>query len=149
MEEESLAPSSVIPHPLLSNQLVARTPVDGYLGGPNAKRNGKLARNSAELLRKFLNRKETGAKNSRWHEMITAMYKLAVNNKSPRQVDAFKALAERAYGRPRPSEDELDALAAGGLQIVYLTPPVNVPGKVVGAAPVPDFLPAEFEEEEK
>lgn len=132
------------PHPLLQNKLVARTPLDGYLNKPG--RNGKLAKNSAALVRKFLNRKESGAKHSRWYEMIEAMYRLAINPRSPRQVDAFKALGERAWGRVSPSEEEQQAIADGGIRIVYIAPP-EVEKKVIGPAPTPDFLPAEFEED--
>jgi hypothetical protein len=55
---------------------------------------------------------------------------------------------ERSYGKPKPSDEALDAMAKGGVQLVYVAPPPDVPfAEEKKALPkVPEFIDAEFTE---
>jgi hypothetical protein len=111
----------------------------------------KKFRNSAEVIRRFLEDGRKGALDdkgqTRLVRMIEKMYQVAVSD-SPRNIDAFKALMERSYGKPKPSDEALDAMAKGGVQLVYVAPPPDVPfAEEKKALPkVPEFIDAEFTE---
>jgi hypothetical protein len=59
-------------------------------------------------------------------QMVANMVEIA---KSPKHPHAFVALCDRAYGRPKPSEEELDANAEAksGLVVVYVDRPFLLP----------------------
>ncbi len=90
---------------------------------------------------------------TRFIAMLENIVKIACNPKHPQAVAAFNAVCDRAIGRPRPSEEEADAIAKGGLvvQISYPTMEAGVPIREVRElkAPEPNFIEAEFTEVEK
>ena len=107
---------------------------------------------SSELLRRFLEDGRRGAVNekgqTRLIQMFAKMHEVSISN-SPRNVLAFQALCERAYGKSKPSDEALDALAKGGVQIVYVAPP-ELPerSEQPSLPPKPEFIEAEFAEED-
>lgn len=110
----------------------------------------------AAEIRKFLEcskevvLREDPARRTRLFRMVANMVHIA-EGKGPNSVAAFNALMDRAYGKSRPHDDALDAVAKGGLQIVYLNPP-QLEGEVKEAgpttAPSPEFIEAQFTEDE-
>ena len=111
---------------------------------------GRL-RASSEVIRKFLESKKHGLDEkgrTRFIQIIQCMFNIATNPKSMKQVEAAKFLIERAYGKAKPSEDELDAMAKGGVRIVLVNQPTDVPEQVALPAPKPDFIEAEFRGDE-
>jgi hypothetical protein len=55
--------------------------------------------------------------------------------------------SRRAYGKARPSEEELDAIKGSGFQLVYVQRPEidpEIPQQQELPAPKPDFLDAEI-----
>jgi hypothetical protein len=116
-------------------------------------RGEKKSRSCAEIVRKFItSRKHLDEKGQiRFVAMLENMVNIACS-KSPQAVAAFTAIKEAAYGKARPHDDALDALAKGGIQIVYVAPteldnsePVTQHHRL---PPKPDFLEAEFTEAE-
>lgn len=105
----------------------------------------------ATTIRKFLEcskevtLREDPSRRTRLLRMVENMVILA-SGRSPNSVAAFNALMDRAYGKARPHDDALDAVAKGGLQIVYLNPP-QLDGEVKEAgarqAPRPEFVEGE------
>jgi len=76
------------------------------------------------------------------------MIDIASDPNHPDSVAAARLLFERGYGKPMPSEEEIDVIRGGGVQLVYITPP-DVPfaeeRKPLPARP--DFLNAEIVDE--
>lgn len=115
---------------------------------------GRTCRSCADILRRFLNSKKLGHLDeqgrTRFIRMLDNMVRIA-SSKSPQAVAAFVALMDRAYGKARPHEDELDAIAKGGIQLVYLAQ-TELDGDVKSAKnilpPKPEFIEGEFEEVE-
>jgi len=50
----------------------------------------------------------------------------------------------RAYGKPKPSEESLDAMARGGVQLIYVAPPEIATSETKQLKPQPDFLEGEI-----
>jgi hypothetical protein len=105
-------------------------------------------RNSADVIRVFLESRKKGALDengqNRLARMVAKMYEVATSD-SPRNIEAFKALMERAYGRPSMAEEDRDAVSRGGVQIVYVAAPEVAEGEQRKALPSkPEFLEAEF-----
>src|SRR5690242_5935452 len=48
-------------------------------------------------------------------QVVKNMVKLATNERSPFAVAAANLLFDRAYGKPKPHEDELEAISKGGI----------------------------------
>lgn len=113
----------------------------------------KKQMNAARVIRRFLNSKrpsdvdEKGQ--SRFVQMTANMVRLACG-KSPQAVAAYNALMDRAFGKAKPHDDELDAMEKGGIQIVYVTPVEleGVPHAKPALAAKPEFLEGEYSEEE-
>jgi hypothetical protein len=109
--------------------------------------------NAAKLIRKFLTSKRGDAVDekgqNRFIQITANMVNLAKNPKSPLAVAAYNALMDRAFGKSRPHDDELDAMGKAGIQIVYVAPVEleQAPRKQL-LKPKPDFIDAEFTEEE-
>jgi hypothetical protein len=104
---------------------------------------------STKKLQQFLSAREIKGGLTRLQEIWQCLYSQAISDKSPKQIEAAKVLFERAFGKPRPSDDELGALAQGGIQLVYIAPP-DVPK--LNAAPTDEdvpFIPAEIIPEEE
>ena len=60
--------------------------------------------------------------------MCANLVQIATSPNHPQSVAAFNALCDRAYGRPRPSEEETDAVAKSGIQLIYVDRPFLLPG---------------------
>jgi len=124
-----------------------------FLPGHGGLKNGRLQRSRADIIRKFLECAKRSAKDeygrTRLEQMIANMVEIAKSPEHPHAVAAFVALCDRAYGRPRPSEEEADAIAKGGITLVYVDRPQLDPD-IPFAEPRP-ALPAvpEFEVSEK
>lgn len=107
---------------------------------------GKIYKSSAELIRKFLEDGRKGAVNAKGQtrliQMIEKMYEVATGS-GQKNVQAFEALMARAYGKPKPSDEALDALAKGGVQIVYVAPPELPEAQREQFKPVPNFIEGE------
>jgi hypothetical protein len=97
-------------------------------------------------VRKYGKRRETR------FEMITRnVVRIAMSPTSPLAISAYNALMDRAYGRPKPSEEEVDAIKSGGFQLVFVQRPEvdpEIEQAKEKALPKPDFIPGEFREEE-
>jgi hypothetical protein len=134
-------------------KLLDRIPVN--MRGVGLARDGgktQIYKSTADLIRRFLEDGRKGAlnekKQTRLIAMIDRMHQIALSDK-PQNVMAFSALMDRAYGKPKPSEEALDALAKGGVQIVYVAPPeLPEQGDVPALPPKPEFIEAEFTEDE-
>jgi hypothetical protein len=131
--------------------LINRIPVDRR-GISTGNSHSKIYNSAADLVRRFLEDARKGALNekrqTRLIAMIDRMHQIALSDK-PQNVMAFSALMDRAYGKPKPSEEALDALAKGGVQIVYVAPPELPEGNDLPALPPKaDFIEAEIVEDE-
>lgn len=90
---------------------------------------GRTQRSRADIIRKFLECSRVSAKDeygrTRLEQMVANMHRIATSPTHPHAVAAFVALCDRAYGRPRPSEEETDAIgkAKSGLVVVYIDRP--------------------------
>jgi hypothetical protein len=68
---------------------------------------------------------------------------------SPKSIAAAQLLIEYGYGKPKPSDEALDAMAKGGVQIVYINAPEVPLAEERRALPAtPEFIEAEFVSEE-
>ena len=116
-----------------------------FLPGHSGMKTGRTKRSRADMIRKFLECSRVSAKDeygqTRLEQMVANMVEIA-KSKSPQAVAAFVALCDRAYGRPRPSEEEAGAIAKGGIQLVYvqrLELDPEIPRAPALPAPVPEF----------
>lgn len=120
--------------------------------GQGAEGRKKHKRSSADKMRRYL---ECGTKaargedgRTRLHRVIDNMVEIASNPNHPDSVAAARLLFERAYGKPMPSEEEIDVLRGGGVQLVYVAPPDVPLAEERRPLPLrPDFLDAEFADE--
>lgn len=98
-----------------------------FLPGHSGMKTGRTQRSRADIIRKFLECSRASAKDeygrTRLEQMIANMVEIAKSPKSSQAVAAFVALCDRAYGRPRPSEEEADAIAKRGIVLVYVDRP--------------------------
>jgi hypothetical protein len=114
---------------------------------------GRTQRSRADVIRKFIECSRVSAKDeygrTRLEQMVANMVEIAKSPKHPHAVAAFVALCDRAYGRPRPSEEEADAVAKGGITLVYVDRPAIDPDiPIVDEKDLQRQLPApEFEDE--
>lgn len=118
-------------------------------------RNGKLLRANSEVIRRFLEdsrKKSVNAEGqTRLIRMIENMFNIATSARSALSVQAFNALMDRAYGKAKPSEEELGAIKDGGFKLIYVQPPEISPEQIEQfkelPAPKPDFIEGEIVEE--
>ena len=142
MPKEFIAESLVPANPHLPNIGMSQSEIASL---PKNRRQ----KTASEMVRRFLDGSEAKRGPKRIVEIMHALYREAVNGRSIKQIEAAKVLLARAYGKEKPSEDELNALAAGGIQLVYVQPPVvDVMKAGPVEQPVPEFIGAEFQEEE-
>lgn len=123
-------------------------------------RNGKVSRSGSEQIRRFIESTKKSDVDpirgqTRLIQMTANMVRLACSNKSPLAVSAYEALMNRAYGRPKPSNEEADAIAKGGIKILYVNSPQldpeieQVKGETAPAVTsAPDFVEGEVVEDE-
>jgi hypothetical protein len=121
-----------------------------FLRGHSGMRTGRTQRSRADIIRKFLESTKRSAKDeygrTRLEQMVANMVEIAKSPKSPQAVAAFVALCDRAYGRPRPSEEEANAIAKSGIKLIYVNRPQFDPDiPFAEAAPALSAVP-EFEE---
>lgn len=83
--------------------------------------------------------------------MISNMATIACSARSALSVQAFNALMDRAYGKAKPSEEELGAIKDGGFKLIYVQPPEIAPEQLEQfkelPAPRPDFIEGEIVED--
>ena len=115
---------------------------------------GKVYSKKRDIVEKFVfdSRKESlnEKKQTRFIQMLEAVVSVASNPKHPQCVAAFNAVCDRAMGKPRPSEEEADAIAKGGIVVQIAYPAMaDVPVREMKElrAPEPDFIEAEIVEE--
>ena len=98
-----------------------------FLPGHTGMKTGRAQRSRADIIRKFLESTKRSAKDeygrTRLEQMVANMVEVAKSPKHPQAVAAFVALCDRAYGRPRPSEEEADAIAKRGITLIYVNRP--------------------------
>lgn len=93
---------------------------------------------------------EAGKDESGYNRLQRIMRNMAeiAESKSPKAVEAARFCIEYGYGKPRPSDEALDAIAKGGVQIVYVAAPEVPAGEERRALPTkPDFIDAEFNDD--
>jgi hypothetical protein len=85
----------------------------------------------------------------RHRRTLLNMFDIASDRRSPFAVAAANLLLDRAYGKVKPSEEELGAIERGGTKIVLVSPqdvgmaePPALP-----SGPQPDFLDVEIVDE--
>jgi hypothetical protein len=118
-----------------------------FASGHGGLKNGRVQRSRADMIRKFLECSRRSAKDeygrTRLEQMVANMVEIATSPDHPHAVAAFVALCDRAYGRPRPSEEEADAIAKGGIKLIYVDRPQFDPDIPFAApalpAPAPGF----------
>jgi hypothetical protein len=119
-----------------------------FARGHGGLKNGRVQRSRADIIRKFLECSRVSTKDeygrTRLEQMIANMVEIAKSPEHPHAVAAFVALCDRAYGRPRPSEEEADAIAKGGITLVYVDRPQFDPDIPIAEPrpalpPVPEF----------
>lgn len=116
---------------------------------------GKVYNKKRDIVEKFVfdNRKQSLNERgqTRFVQMLEAIVAVASNPKHPQCVAAFNAVCDRAMGKPRPSEEEADAIAKGGIVVQIAYPAMaDVPLREIKElrAPEPDFIDAEIVEEQ-
>jgi hypothetical protein len=121
-----------------------------FARGHGGLKNGRVQRSRADIIRKFLECTKRAAKDeygrTRLEQMIANMLEIAKSPKHPHAVAAFVALCDRAYGRPRPSQEKADAIAKGGITLVYVNRPKIDPDIPFAVPALPASAP-EFDEE--
>jgi hypothetical protein len=152
-------PSPPKPGLVASDPLRNLTPFDPdnpspspFLPGHSGMKTGRTYNSRADVIRKFLECSRRSAKDeygrTRLEQMIANMVEIAKSPEHPHAVAAFVALCDRAYGRPRPSEEEADAIAKGGITLVYVNRP-EIDPDIPFAAPALAAPAPEFDEERR
>jgi hypothetical protein len=123
-----------------------------FLPGHSGMKTGRTQRSRADIIRKFLECTKRSAKDeygrTRIEQMVANMVEIAKSPKHPHAVAAFVALCDRAYGRPRPSEEEAEAVAKSGIKLIYVDRPEfdpDIPIVTIEAGPP---APPEFDQDE-
>ena len=109
----------------------------------------------SEIIRQFLkawpNGRSSKIKGPRLVMLLHAVYK-AATTPGKNQIFAAQLLMNRAFGKERASEEDLNAIKKGGLTLIYVDRRENdpdipmAPQKALEAAP-PEFLDEAFPEE--
>ena len=86
-------------------------------------------RDSMYLVRKVLLRKNNNGKTN-WECVLMKIYDTALNTKSPFQIQAAEFLATRAWGKAKMADSDAEAIAKGGLQLVFVQRPELPPDAV-------------------
>jgi hypothetical protein len=81
-------------------------------------------------------------------QIIAKLVEVATSD-SPKNIAAAELLIERGYGKAKPSDEALNALAKGGVQIVYIEAPDVAIGTQRKALPAkPEFVDCEILKED-
>lgn len=108
---------------------------------------------ASEIIKRFLEKSKATIDDpgalTLLEQMVENLAKIASNPKSNLAVVAFEALMSRAYGKPKPSEEEADAIRGSGLQVVFISKPDGIPTVVQPKleAPKPEFDADGYEKE--
>ncbi len=99
---------------------------------------------------RFLRGREHKSGKTRFQLVLETLFEQATNPKSGQQKAAAELMLAYGVDKPKPAQDELDAMAKSGFQVVYVERGglENVPERGVLPEPKPDFLPAEILEDE-
>lgn len=96
----------------------------------------------------FLEGKDPATGRSRLRSIQNKMYEVAKSD-SPRNIAAATFLVERGYGKAKLADEDRAALVKGGVQLVYIeAPKVPMAEKRLPLPEKPDFIDAEFTEEQ-
>lgn len=108
----------------------------------------EIRRSVAKLIRSILLRKHQDMP-CRLEVMVEKLAEVAQNTKHPRQIEAFEALMSRGWGKVAPSDEELEARAEGGFQVIFIERPVlpEIERPQLGE-PKPDFIEGEVVSDE-
>ena len=102
--------------------------------------------NFPDLVRAFLEAKIIDG-TPRILRIINKIYNKAMDDKSPFQIQAAQLLLNRAYGKERSADEDLDAIKKGGITVVINRPTLDLEDQKELPAPAPDYIEAEFMEE--
>ena len=107
-----------------------------------------IAKYTRDFLESTANEALDAKGNNRLQQIFQRVFKIAMNVRDPRCLAANQWLIERGYGKIKPSEDELDAMRQGGVQIVIVDRP-DVPLRTEPVPqPQPKFIEGEFRDGE-
>jgi hypothetical protein len=104
------------------------------------------------LVRRFLEKRIGGGRGwqaeTRLKDILENMVGIASSQEHPQAVAAFKALCDWAYGRPRPSEEELETTKKSGIKLAFIVRSEldnDIPMRTEQSAltPKPDFVKVE------
>ncbi len=102
-----------------------------------------IPRNEKEMRKFDISERQTWFK-----RIVENVAEIASSKTHPLSVVAARALLEHAYGKPKPSDEELGAMKEGRFQLVYVNQATVDPDIIVEEAralpPQPDFVNAEF-----
>jgi hypothetical protein len=146
-EENEKAPASLSLSPGLRNPNKMET----LRPGQGAEGRKKYTRSLASQVRNYLESAKKRAVDkegrNRLQQVLENLFRIAASEEHPHAVAAAQVLLDRAYGKPKPSEEELDAIKGSGFQLVYVQRPEidpDIPQQQELPAPKPDFLDAEI-----
>jgi len=109
--------------------------------GQGAEGRKKHVRSIANKLRRWLESpKKTAIDDQgrrRLQRIFDTLLAVATDPDHPHAVSAAQVLLDRAYGRPRSSEEEIDGAQTGQIQVVIVNRPTDVP-KYVEPPPLDD-----------
>jgi hypothetical protein len=142
-EEKEKAPASLSLPPGLRNPNKMET----LRPGQGAEGRKKYTRSLASQVRSYLESAKKQAVDkegrNRLQRIFDTLFTIATDEKHPHAVAAAQVLLDRAYGKPKPSDEELGAIQKSGFQLVYVNRPEIDPEIVEHKAlppPRPDFL---------
>jgi len=89
--------------------------------GQGAEGRKKYARSLADKLRRCLESPQSrdGRGRNELQQIFDNIIRIA-KSRSPHAVTAAQFLCDRAYGKPKPSDEEMDAIPTGGVQLIYV-----------------------------
>lgn len=109
--------------------------------GQGAEGRKKHVRSIANKLRRWLESpKETPRDDQgrrRLQQIFDTLLAIATDPEHPHAVSAAQVLLDRAYGKPRAYEEEIDGPQAGQIQVVIVNRPTGIP-KYVEPPPLDD-----------
>lgn len=101
----------------------------------------------SDQFKNFLEEPEVPGGVTRLRRIMHKMYEVAISD-SPKNTVAAEFLVERGFGKAKLADEDRDALAKGGVQLVYIEAPQVPDAEERLALPgTPEFLDAEFTEE--
>lgn len=95
------------------------------------KKRKKLRPSSSDVIKDFLESNRNCDVDQKGHnrliQVVKNMVDIATSPRSPFAVAAANFLFDRAYGKPKPSVEEIEAIGKGGIQLVYVSQQANDP----------------------